>query len=562
MFNLTKIICTIGPSSGNPATITRLMEAGMDVARLNFSHGTHESHLANITMIRQAAKELGCRTAILADLQGPKIRVSKLPDSKPITLTDGAEVTITTRENCFGPDIIPTIYKNLPLDVKAGSTILLDDGLLELKVIEVKSATDILCRVTKGGLLKEKKGINLPDASVSAPPVTEKDFEDLEFALANGVDYVALSFVRHASDIENVKRFIHKKSMNTPVVAKIERPEAVVNIDSILKAADAVMVARGDMGVELAPEKVPRIQKSIIQKCNLEGKPVIVATQMLESMISNPRPTRAEASDIANAILDGTDAIMLSGETASGLYPVEAVKMMSAIAREVEPVIVSRDHELKTRVLNPLYGAADSLCYATGAAAAEIKAKLIVTYTESGSTALLVSKYRPRTPILAITMSEEIGRRVNLYWGVIPTVIEKAASTDRMMQLAEKAALDSGFASPGDYIIITGGVPVGQSGSTNLMKVHKIGLSSAGAAAADRRRVTASCPETGTAVCIDPEKCVGCGICVSCCPFKIFGYQNNKIFINSENVGGCAAEKMCVKKCPAGAISVTVNKND
>ena len=338
MFNLTKIICTIGPSSGNPATVKRLMEAGMDVARLNFSHGTHENHLANINMIRQAAKELGCHTAILADLQGPKIRVSKLPDSKPITLIDGAEVTMTTRENCFGPDIIPTIYKNLPRDVKAGSTILLDDGLLELKVIEVKSETDILCRVAKGGLLKEKKGINLPDASVSAPPVTEKDFEDLEFALNNGVDYVALSFVRHASDIENVKRFIHKKSMNTPVVAKIERPEAVINIDSIIKAADAIMVARGDMGVELAPEKVPRIQKSIIHKCNLEGKPVIVATQMLESMISNPRPTRAEASDIANAILDGTDAIMLSGETASGSYPVESVKMMSAIAREVEQI--------------------------------------------------------------------------------------------------------------------------------------------------------------------------------------------------------------------------------
>ncbi len=552
MFNLTKIICTIGPASCNTETVKQLMKAGMDVARLNFSHGSHETHLSNINLIRQAAKELSLNVAILADLQGPKIRVSKLPDSKPIELIESSEVVVTTAENRFGPAIIPTIYKNLPSDVKPGSRILLDDGLFELKVLEVKSPTDVLCQVIKGGLLKEKKGINLPDANVSAPAVTEKDFADLEFALNNAVDYVALSFVRHASDIENVKRFIHKKSMNTPVVAKIERPEAVVNIDSIIKASDAVMVARGDLGVELAPEKVPVIQKSIIQKCNLEGKPVIVATQMLESMTDNPRPTRAEASDVANAILDGTDAIMLSGETASGKYPVEAVKMMSAIAREVEPSIIGHDHESRNRIINPLYGAADSICYATAAAAAEIKAKLIVTYTESGSTALLVSKYRPKAPILAITMSESIARRVNLYWGVVPLAIDRAASTDQMMTLAEKASIDSGFASRGDYIVITGGAPVGKSGSTNIMKVHKVRANASAGAAVS----TSSCEGSGVKISLDPSKCVGCGICVNCCPFKIFGYQNNRIFINSENIGDCAAEKMCEKKCPCGAISI------
>ncbi len=560
MFNLTKIICTLGPASNNIEIIKLLIQAGMDVARLNFSHGSHADHLANINLIRRASRELKCHIAILADLQGPKIRVSKLPDSKPIELINGTEVTVTTRENCFGADIIPTIYKNLPYDVRPTSTILLDDGLMELSVIKVLSDTDVLCRVVKGGTLKEKKGINLPDASVSAPAVTEKDFEDLAFALANEVDYVALSFVRHASDIENVKRFIHKKSLDTPVVAKIERPEAVINFESILKAADAIMVARGDLGVEMAPEKVPQIQKNIIHKCNLEGKPVIVATQMLESMTSNPRPTRAESSDVANAILDGADAIMLSGETAAGKYPVEAVKMMSAIAKEVEPIIIKRCNESKTRIINPLYGAADSLCYASSEAAAEIKARLIVTYTESGSTALLVSKYRPKTPIVAITMSDAIGRRVNLYWGVIPTVIEKTASTDEMIRLAEKAALDSKIASPGDYIVITGGSPIGRSGSTNLMKVHKIGINPAvtgqNGAAETAVKLIKECAQNGVKISIDRQKCTGCGICVNCCAFKIFGYQNNKIFINDENICDCAAEKMCVNKCSTGAITI------
>jgi len=557
MFNLTKIICTIGPSTCNKEMMKKLMSTGMDVARLNFSHGSHEAHLENIKSLRDAAAELNLQIAILADLQGPKIRVGKLMNG-PMKLECDSIVTITTDENRSGAGIIPTVYKNLANDVKAGSKILLDDGLLEFVVLEVKAGTDVTCRVVKGGVLKEKKGINLPNVNVSAPAVTEKDYADLEFALANGVDYVALSFVRHASDIDNVKRAIHKKGLDTPVIAKIERPEAVVNFESILKSADGIMVARGDLGVEMLPEKVPAIQKRIIKKCNMEGKPVIVATQMLESMIENPRPTRAESSDVANAIMDGADAIMLSGETASGKYPVEAVEMMARISKEIEELLFLQHQSHETlRVLNPIYGAADSLCHATGVTARELKAKLIVTYTESGSTALLVSKNRPRIPILAITMSPKTSRRINLYWGVIPTLIEGVSGTDRMIEKAEEAALTSKLAAPGDYIVITGGVPVGQPGSTNIMKIHKISNCCIAGRKHESNMIKSEYCENGITIALDSDKCISCGVCVHCCSYKIFGFQNERVFINAENVKNCSAEKICVRSCPVGAIKLT-----
>ncbi|MEZ7892535.1 MAG: pyruvate kinase [Candidatus Wallbacteria bacterium] len=555
MFNLTKIICTIGPSSNSPEMLKKLIDAGMDVARLNFSHGAHETHLENINKIRKVSKETGKYIAILADLQGPKIRVAKLPDG-PLELKNEALVTITTREETFGPDIIPTVYKGLPKDVKPGSVILLDDGLLELSVVEVVSETDVKCRVVKGGLLKEKKGINLPNVKVSAPSVTEKDREDLEFILKNDVDYIALSFVRHASDIEEVKGIIHGHKLTLPVIAKIERPEAVTNFDSILKAADGIMVARGDMGIEVSPEKVPQIQKNIISKCNYEGKPVIVATQMLESMIENPRPTRAEASDVANAIIDGTDAIMLSGETASGKYPHEAVLMMSKISAEMEEFISKNQKIGSEHKMNPLFMVADGVCHATTQTAKDLNAKMIVTYTESGSTALLVSKYRPKMPILAVTMSEKIARRMNLYWGVLPYVIEKVNSTDQMLISTNSAALKTGLVKNGDFIVISGGIPIGKAGTTNLMKVSRIFEPSAVSVESNNGIMVYNDEARNVKITLDLSKCTGCGLCVTSCAFKIFGYQNNKTFVNSDNLKKCMKDGLCIEKCPSGVIKI------
>ncbi len=531
------------------------MAAGMDIARLNFSHGKHEDHLENIKNIRRISGELNVPVAILADLQGPKIRVAELPGG-PIELVDGKEVVITTRLNP-APEkltLIPTVYKNLPKDVKPGSRILFDDGLLEAAVISVKSETDVLCRVVKGGTLKQKKGINLPGVCVSAPAVTSQDLADLDFAIKNGVDYVALSFVRHASDIEEVKSIIHQNGLDTPIIAKIERPEAVTNFDSILKACDAVMVARGDMGVEVSPEKVPHIQKTLIKKCALAGKPVIVATQMLDSMISNPMPTRAEASDVANAILDGADAIMLSGETASGKYPLEAVSMMSKIADEIEGLVFKNKHREIDGLLNPLHATADSLCHATIHAAYESKAKMIVTYTESGFTSLLVSKYRPSVPILAVTTSESICRRINLYWGVMPIVIQSASSTDEMIEKAEDAAILKGGLKYGDYILITGGIPVGKAGTTNMMKIHKITRAPLTEILCGAK--TYDCKKAGISISLAPEKCTACGRCVLGCALKIYGYQNGKIFINEDNLEKCVGEGLCEKFCPFSAIKI------
>ncbi|HNY12605.1 MAG TPA: pyruvate kinase, partial [Candidatus Wallbacteria bacterium] len=472
MNNLTRIICTIGPACHSVEMIKKLISRGMDVARLNFSHDPHDLQLEKINMIRQASKELNIPVAILADIQGPKIRVASLPNG-PIELKKGETVTITTRENVFGPDIIPTIYKNLPFDVSSGSRVLLDDGRLELHVREVISDTDVTCEIIKGGLLKEKKGINLPNVNVSAPALTEKDIKDIEFVLKHDVDYIALSFVRKASDILRAKQIIHRQGKDTPIIAKIERYEAVENFDSILKAVRAVMVARGDLGVELSSEKVPLIQKNIIQKCNAAGKPVIVATQMLESMVDNPMPTRAEASDVANAIIDGADAIMLSGETATGNYPEEAVAMMYKISVEIDGYVLMNSRD-KCGDLHPQHTVADELCYATTHASTDLDAKLIVVYSESGRTARLVSKYRPRVPILALTTSEKVSRRVKLFRGVIPSLVGSVSSIEEVIARSEEAAIESGFVKNGDHILITAGMPFGKAGTTNIMKVHEI----------------------------------------------------------------------------------------
>jgi pyruvate kinase len=465
----TKIVATVGPVSSSTKMLQQLMNAGVDIFRLNFSHGENNEKKELIDRIREVSSRLGRDVGILADLQGPKIRTGKMRDNA-MTLVKGESVTITTANILGENGLIPTIYTDLPRDVRPGSRILLDDGLLELKVSKVEG-DDVLCTVVTGGLLKNNKGINLPGVKVSAPSLTEKDRVDLEFCLHVDIDYIALSFVRTAEDVEDLKRIISASGKHIPIVAKIEKPEALRNFNKILKVTDAVMVARGDLGVEVQPEKVPVYQKKIIEACNRAGKPVITATQMLDSMIKNPRPTRAETSDVANAIIDGTDAVMLSAETASGDYPIESVETMVQVALEVEQTSFMRRQEQGPEISRGIAQAvADSACRAAGA----LKAKAIVVFTQSGSTAALISCFRPLTPIIAFTNSAEIRRRLTLFWGVRSTDVGITENTDQQIFEVEKQLLASGFRK-GDVVVITMGIPIETRGSTNLMKVHTLG---------------------------------------------------------------------------------------
>uniref|UniRef100_A0A831XFG6 Pyruvate kinase n=1 Tax=Geobacter metallireducens TaxID=28232 RepID=A0A831XFG6_GEOME len=465
----TKIVATLGPASSSPEMIEKLMEAGVDLFRLNFSHGANDQRRDVIAAIRRLSAARGKEIGILADLQGPKIRTGRM-ENGAIPLKKGETLDITTDEVLGTPALISTIYKPLPHDVKAGSRILMDDGLIELRVQSVEG-NRVRCTVVEGGTLKDLKGINLPGVHVSAPSLSEKDLRDLEFCIAEGVDYIALSFVRTAADVEELKRILFERDVRIPVVAKIEKPEALRNFKSILKAADAVMVARGDLGVEISAEKVPLFQKKIIRACNEAGKPVITATQMLESMINHPRPTRAETSDVANAILDGTDAVMLSGETASGQFPLEAVRTMDKVALDVERYAQMEDGPRQRRH-NP--SIAEAVAEAACRAAVTLNARAIAVMTQSGSTAALISKFRPPLPVIAFSQSLETRRRLSLYWGVKPFPIGTMAGTDEQIAAVESTLLSGGYRR-GDIIVITMGVPVEARGSTNLMKVHKLG---------------------------------------------------------------------------------------
>jgi pyruvate kinase len=465
-----KIVSTLGPSSSTVEQITKLADAGVDIFRLNFSHGSNDDKSRIIDIIRAVAERRRKAIGILADLQGPKIRTGRM-ENGALPLRKGDSISITTDEVLGRKGLISTIYKSLPTDVKPGSRILLDDGLIEFKVHSVTGNT-VHCTVIEGGILKDLKGINLPGVNVSSPSLTEKDRKDLEFCLEKRVDYIALSFVRKAEDIEELKRIIQDHGLSIPVVAKIEKPEAIRNFASILKVTDAVMVARGDLGVEINAEKVPLIQKKIIRDCNEAGKPVITATQMLESMILHPRPTRAETSDVANAIMDGTDAVMLSGETASGAYPVEAVRTMVKIASDVERSTLWRIAvPAGVRKGGNVSGAvAEAACHA----AAAVNAKAIVVFTQSGRTAALIAKNRPQLPIIAFAPSEDIRRRLSLFWGVRSQPVGAMSNTDQQISLVEKTLLETGF-KVGDIVVITMGVPLESRGSTNLMKVHMLG---------------------------------------------------------------------------------------
>ncbi len=474
----TKIVCTIGPSSSDPDVMLKLVEAGMNVARLNFSHGTHDMHRENYKKLREIAEKTGHNVAIMMDLQGPKIRTGTLADGEPLNLIVDEKICITTDDIEGTKDRISTSYVHLPDDVIEGDRILLVDGTLEFRVERVEKP-DVYCRVVRGGILGEHKGINLPGVAVSAPSLGEKDKEDLKFGLELGVDYVALSFVRSASDIRETKKIIEDAGSGAQVVAKIERPEAVESFDEILEVTDAVMVARGDLGVEVDVETVPQIQKELIAKCNMKGVPVITATQMLESMVLCAMPTRAEVTDVANAIYDGTDAVMLSGETAAGMYPVHAARMMSQIAEAADEAIaatVTSTLELRRRKAKTPKG---SFSNAIGRAVCDIgrdlDAKHIVCFTYSGSTARAIARYRPATPIAAITLSAETRRRCAMYWGVKAVKSVEVNDTDALVGVVNEILLEHGLAEKGDTVIIVAGTPLAVGGHTNLLKLHYLG---------------------------------------------------------------------------------------
>lgn len=468
----TKIVATMGPASNSPKVIDELLLAGVNVCRLNFSHGTHEEHKSVICDIRAAAMRLDLPVAILLDLRGPKIRTGYL-EKGSVELKRGEMINITTEDIKGDERLISTTYKELPRDVKPGDRILIDDGLIEVRVRGV-NGNQVECEVIYGGILKEHKGMNLPGVNVSAPSLSQKDMEDMDFGIAQGVDYVALSFVRRASDVVALKDYLKGKGADIPIIAKIEKPEALESLESILEESDGIMVARGDLGVELSAEEVPIAQKKMISMANTAGKIVITATQMLESMITNQRPTRAEASDVANAVFDGTDALMLSGETAVGKYPVKAVEMMAKIAVQAEEADLT--HRQLMRRKKAVAGSfSQAVAFASYAASEELHSKAIVVFSQSGSTAKLVSKLRPPTPIVAFTPLEETKRRLSLVWGVQPFCIEFGGHTDEMVCRGESALLNYGLAELGDTIVVVSGTKVGMRGATNMMKIDRIG---------------------------------------------------------------------------------------
>ncbi len=470
----TKIVCTLGPASEKREIFTELVKQGLNVARLNFSHGDHEEHGARMKTVKEVREELNIPVAILLDTKGPEIRTGKFKDPE-VLLEDGQEFIITTRDVLGDATICSVSYEGMAKDLVVGDTILIDDGLIALEVIEIKSDTDILCLVKNSGVVKNNKGVNVPGVKINLPAITEKDQKDIEFGIKMDIDFIAASFVRKAADVLAIRRILEENNAeHIQIISKIENQEGVDNINEILEVSDGIMVARGDLGVEIPTEEIPLAQKELIRLCNKAGKPVITATQMLDSMMRNPRPTRAEVTDVANAIFDGTDAIMLSGETAAGKYPVEAVKIMSDIAKRTESAINYKEI-LKNKNAVKEITVTDAISHATCTTAMDLDASAIVTATSSGYTARMVSKFRPKTPIIATTISERVRRRMSLIWGVYSVLTEQLQSTDDVLETSVSKALENDLIKRGDLVVITAGVPVGVVGTTNLIKVHIVG---------------------------------------------------------------------------------------
>lgn len=467
----TKIVCTIGPASEKEEIFKELVNNGLNVARLNFSHGNHEEHKVRIDTIKKVREELGCSIAIMLDTKGPEIRTRDF-ENGVVELINGQEFILTSRDIIGNEKIASITYDKFAHDVKKGDTVLIDDGLICMEVMETINDTDLKCIVKNGGTIKNKKGVNVPNVKINLPALTERDISDIKFGIEQDLDFIAASFIRKADDVISIRRILEENfADNIKIISKIENREGVENIDEIIEFSDGIMVARGDLGVEIPAEEVPLVQKELIKKCNEAGKPVITATQMLDSMMRNPRPTRAEVSDVATAIFEGTDAIMLSGETASGSYPVESVYTMSKIAVMIENSL-DYDEILKTKYVGANNTITNSISLATCRTCLDLKATAIITATSSGFTAAAVSRFRPIAPIIAATESEHVMRMMSLYWGVYPMKIDRMKSTDEIIERTVAKALESGFIENGDLIVITAGVPVGISGSTNLLKVH------------------------------------------------------------------------------------------
>ena len=468
----TKIICTLGPSTDKDGVLRELIANGMNVARFNFSHGSHEEHKGRLDLLKSLREELGKPVAALLDTKGPEIRLKDFKNGTEM-LEDGQTFTLTTRDVEGTKEICSITYKDLPQDVAPGGTIMLDDGLIKLQIQTVND-TDIVCTVLNNGKIKNKKGVNVPGVHLSMPYMSQRDKDDIIFGIEQGFDFIAASFVRTAQDVYEIRNLLNEYDSNIRIIAKIENREGVNNIDSILAAADAVMVARGDLGVEIDFTELPGIQKNIIERSFSFGKPIVTATQMLDSMMVNPRPTRAEISDVANAIYDGTSAIMLSGETAAGAYPVEALKTMSAIAERTETENHARVEYL-TEATNGKISVSDATAHAACLTAKDVNAAAIVTVSESGTTARLLSKYRPQQPIIACVMKEQVQRQLSLSWGITSLMMPLAHSTDELIEMSTALAKENGFLHNGELAVVTAGVPVGISGTTNMIKIHMVG---------------------------------------------------------------------------------------
>ena len=468
----TKIICTIGPASESPAGLKKLVKGGANVFRLNFSHGDHAEHAKRIQDIRALREEMDCPIGIMLDTKGPEIRI-KTFEKTPVELVEGNLFTLTTRDVVGTEEIVSITYDGLPADVAPGTVILIDDGLVAMEVVEIKDGTDIVCKVKNGGQLSNRKGVNVPGVDVKLPSVTEKDIDDILFGIEQGIDFIAASFIRKAQDVLEIRQLLQENGGDgIQIISKIECHQAIVNIEEIAKASDAVMVARGDLGVEVPLQQVPIFQKEIIQLCKSIGRPVITATQMLDSMIRNPRPTRAEVNDVASSVYDGCDAVMLSGETAAGKYPVEALTTMSSICQHVENharILPSSTMEKSE------YNITDAVSHACCECAKDVNAKAIVTSTSSGYTAKMIAKFRPECRIIATTPNKSVYHKLSLTWGVLPVLSKQSTSTDEMLVDAVNTAKQTGLVHDGDVVVISAGVPLGVSGTTNLLKVSMVG---------------------------------------------------------------------------------------
>ncbi len=554
-----KIIATIGPSSNTVEMLEKMIKAGMNAARINMSHGTYEAHEQSIKNIRQASRNVGREVAVLLDLQGPKIRVDKL--SEPLQLNDGdiwviGPSHVKDQYPEYAKNFIPTIYKNLVKDAHVGARILFDDGLLEAEAIE-KDRDVLKIKMIVGGILKSNKGINLPYVKVSAPSFTDKDREDLIFGLKQGVDYVALSFVRTADDILEVKSLLHQMKVQIPIVSKVEKPEALDNMESIIQASDAIMIARGDMGVEVGNHLVPSIQKTMIKACNELGKPIITATQMLESMITNSRPTRAEASDVANAIWDGTDCVMLSGETASGKYPIEAIQIMGQIVEEAEKKPAERP---LLRHMN-ITSVTASVQVAGSIVAEKVNARWIISITEGGNSCLKMTRFRPKTHVLGVTNSLNVIRKMCLYWGISPYYfnIHEDADLTRLEGLMIDKLKSEDLVKLGDKVVVTvGDGKFFKQGTTNSIRVETIKDVPKALKNTDQDSIQEVSFDRGKFL-LDTSICASCQACINVCPFDIWttSTENNlETRINESKVNKCTMDMACVEVCPTGAIEI------